>query len=508
MSIKKSIYLFSILSLLAAPLGFLIRIFYSQTLSLSDFGLIYAIISFFTILSIFVEIGLDRSILYYFPKYKEKKEWDKIRNGFFSIYLILIVTNILLFCFTFIFLNYLALNYFKLIGIKSIIVIFLLYFILNNLLIPVSQFFLVFDKIIYSQLVYILRMFLILTTSILIFYLNLDNLVFYYSLSWFFVLLFFFLFYFIILFKQFPFLTEKMPKLDLKLTKRFLHYGLYGTFNGIGNMIIAQIDIIILTYFFTTSQVGLYSNAVSTISIIFLILTPISVLFLPLFSEYQEKKDYNMMNLIINILYNYGFYLFFPISLIFFLFPEQIIVLLFSESFIEGSLFLQIFALFSIFKVLFQYNVNFMNGIGLIKQTTFITFAVAIFNIIFDIVFVSILGIWGIALITGVSWLLLFILSFFYLKRELNTDINLINILKSVLLNVLFIFTVILLKIIVLTKYYYLNVIVILGLSFLIYFILGYLWKIYTINEIVDFLPDRIKTKVNIVHKKYFSFLE
>ena len=74
------IYLFTFL---AAPLGYLIRILYARTLSVEEFGLIYSIIGFIALISIFNDLGFSETLNYYATRFYEKKQYAKVKGSFF-----------------------------------------------------------------------------------------------------------------------------------------------------------------------------------------------------------------------------------------------------------------------------------------------------------------------------------------------------------------------------------------------------------------------------------------
>ncbi|MDO8610907.1 MAG: oligosaccharide flippase family protein, partial [bacterium] len=64
-------------AILSSPIGYLLRIFYSQTLSIENFGLLYAVLALFTTLATYNDLGFGYSTSYFIPKYFKKKYYQK-----------------------------------------------------------------------------------------------------------------------------------------------------------------------------------------------------------------------------------------------------------------------------------------------------------------------------------------------------------------------------------------------------------------------------------------------
>lgn len=489
MSFKKSAYIFSLLNLLVLPFGFVIRIFYSQTLTIDDFGFLYAVIAFFSFITIFTKLGLEQSLLYFFPKYISKNDKLSQKNSFYSVFLLVFAVNLLLAILLYFFSSFLEVHYFRYDGATFFISVFFLYFFLNDFITLVTSVFLSYNKIFLSQIFYALRLLFTFLFSLFFFLGGFEPLPEYYAFSWTFSFLLFGLLNFGIFFKMFPFFLEK-PTFSFSLLKEFLHYGFFGLFTGAGTMIIAQIDLLLLTGFFSVSDVGLYSNAVSVISIFFLLLSPLSLLFLPLFSRYKEEGNYELMKTLMHLLYVIGFYLLLPFSLLFYLYSDTLLMLVFSAPFVAAAPYLKLFALFSIFRVLYEYNVNIMKGLGLIRETSVIITGVALANFFFDLLALQFFGILGIALVTGLCWLALFFLTFVSLYKRIAFNIKFFSFFLTCFLAYVFLLFVDFLKLIVRTGFYLLDILFIFFIAFFFYLLAGYFLKIYTFKQLSLLVPD------------------
>ena len=64
---------------IAIPMGYLIRLLYANNLSVSEFGLFYAILSFFGLASVFTDVGFSETQRYFLPRYIAKRQVSKIK---------------------------------------------------------------------------------------------------------------------------------------------------------------------------------------------------------------------------------------------------------------------------------------------------------------------------------------------------------------------------------------------------------------------------------------------
>ena len=74
------IYFFTIF---IAPSGYIIRVIISNDLGVDQVGLIYSIIGFITLLSIYNDLGLTEILKYYLPKFRIDESYNNFKNSIF-----------------------------------------------------------------------------------------------------------------------------------------------------------------------------------------------------------------------------------------------------------------------------------------------------------------------------------------------------------------------------------------------------------------------------------------
>ncbi|MBS9784208.1 oligosaccharide flippase family protein, partial [Candidatus Gracilibacteria bacterium] len=138
--LKKGFWLY-LFSFIIAPIGYIIKIIISDNLSVSDMGVLYAVISFITLVSAFNDFGMSESIKYFLPKFTKEKRYDKVKTIIFYAFLTQMATGLVLAGFFFFGADFLAQNYFEDPKSGNILKIFSLYFIGINIFQVLSTFF-------------------------------------------------------------------------------------------------------------------------------------------------------------------------------------------------------------------------------------------------------------------------------------------------------------------------------------------------------------------------------
>ncbi|MCA9496948.1 MAG: oligosaccharide flippase family protein, partial [Nanoarchaeota archaeon] len=414
-----------------APLSYLVRVLYSNNLDLADFGLIYSILAFLAFISMFSDFGLSESLVYYIPKYKLKNDWDSIRNMVFYSLIFQLISTIIIISFLFLFSSYLAANYFKYSSSELILKIFLFTYLGINLTASVKSLFVALQMNISYQFVDFLKYFMIVLFSSLVIFFNLsENLLYIFSLIWAFVHISLVFYYFIYLNFKLPILFDKFPNWNLSLFKKLFFYGFYLLIGNSIMVFLSQVDILMITYFLTLGSVGLYSNALSIQNILALIMTPITLFLIPMVSEYTESKNFKSILKILNLVYTFGLFIVLPFILVFILFSKELIIILFSEKFLDSNSVLILFLIFAIFHILFSYNISILRGLGLIKKRIKIYFFVLFINVMLNLILIPKYGIFGAGIATVISWFILFIGSFYYINLQVSFRLNYVSIFK------------------------------------------------------------------------------
>ena len=273
-------------------------------------------------------------------------------------------------------------------------------------------------------------------------------------------------------------------------------------------MLLFQTDIALITILLSLSDVAFYSNAVSLVMIVIGMFFIFSGVLVPIFSELKEKGDISTLNLILSFLYNFVAFLVLPVSLVFFLFPEQFLILIFGIDYVSGAKILSMLSLFSIISIFANYNLSFLRGIGEGKKLPKIIFPIMFFNLVFSIILIKYYGLIGVVIPTIISWFLLFVFSLLLIIKNTGFRFDYKKLGIIIFLNILFSFMVLYLKNSIMIINVYVNMTLILAFCYFIYIVLGYIFKIYSIKDLYVFFSEKSQKKIQIFHQKYFRYMK
>lgn len=459
------------------PIGYLIRIIYSRTLSVEDYGLFYSIIGFLAILSTFNDLGFSETLNYFGIRFYEQKKYSDLKSSF--IYAILMqLSTALLICFLLFFLApWLATHYFHSTNSINLLRLLLIYFLFANLIITLVNFFKVKQDLFKNSLIGFLRLPLILLFSLGIFFFSNKLLVI--SLSWTMAYIFMVIVSLILIKKDFSFLKKIKFKWDFKLYKKLFSYSSMVLLGTGASILFTGLDIQVITFFRNLSEVALYSNAYAISNSLMLLITPISIVMFPLTSKLFANKEFLKIDYLVTIIYKLLFVLGSPIFLLFISFPKEILLLLFGSKYVPAANTLVILAIGFFFLVLANLNLTILAARGEVKPRVKIMYALTLLNIIIDVLLVPSIGYMGAAIGTTICLILMFFMSYRITKNK--PKITLDFLIKTIFLNIVFFFTVLLLK-----KWLLMSIILkatIIGLiSFSLYFLIAYYLKLYDLK--------------------------
>ncbi len=204
---------------------------------------------------------------------------------------------------------------------------------------------------------------------------------------------------------------EFLPKL--------LRFGIPAMAAGIGAMAIAQFDTLILTYFRDLREVGVYNVVLPTALFLGFIGDAVGRVFFPLASELEAKHKLEKIKNSLLIVYKFILIPAILVSLPLLLFPGFILGLMFGEGYAVGGLALQILLIGVLFSVIGGVNLSVIYGLGCPRAGAKIMIGAAFLNIILNLLLIPFYGIAGAAIATSVSFFIIAIGSFLFLRKRI-----------------------------------------------------------------------------------------
>jgi len=367
--------------------------------------------------SLIMPLGMDRGFLRFAPKY-----WGRDNSGFKGLLIQTILIALgsgLIFGITlFVSARWLAIVIYEKPELKEIFRLYALVLPLLSLLLTFSAITRVTQKIKYSVITKDLGqpiLWFILLGIFFIFGLDLKGVVFADVLSislsclgaiW-------------IIIKLFPETIKSKTIFQLPV-KQLFSYSIPAVCGGAFSVYIFWIDRILVGYFCTAYENGVYL-AISQISTLFLVITAgINGIVVPLFSDLYTKNEDKKINEVYKISAKWAIYISAPFLTIILISPGEILSVIYGEPFRDGSNILLILIIGQVINLITG-SVNPLLGMtGNHKFLFKLSATIFLFNIIFNIALIPHFGLIGAAISTSLSLSTLYIFEIIWVKKNLN----------------------------------------------------------------------------------------
>jgi O-antigen/teichoic acid export membrane protein len=227
------------------------------------------------------------------------------------------------------------------------------------------------------------------------------------------VLTFFIAFYFL---ETRVFSLKKKVK-PLYIRTELLAFSLPLMLAGFLSTIMARIDTVMLGFFKSVGEVGIYNAAIPTAQILYIATSSLSVLFLPVITELYSNGQKKPLELVYKTVTKWTFYINLPIVLIMIFFPFQVMNLFFGSDYTAGSLTLSILAL-GYFLGTLSFAPQYILTMAKRTRSIFIISVLAtFFNVTFNFTLIPVYGLVGAAMATTGTYLVNSILLILYSWR-------------------------------------------------------------------------------------------
>ncbi len=403
-----------LLSILSNALGYILRIILARNLTVAEYGLFYAVFGLVSFLLFFRDLGLNAALIKYIAEWNVQKKFDSIKTAIISVFSWQLLISCLFAGGLFLFSDFLGTSYFKNPAAHLLLKYFFIYIIISSIAVFVKSVLIGFQKISIATSAEILRLSAVIITVLLLFNKKVTVFAPLYAFIFGWVIVVLFLLPF--MFKTFSFLKYCVRD-SHKTTKMLFSFGLPVMLTSIGSRVIAQLDTLLLTYFGTLEQVGIY-NVILPSSLLFLFASgSISIVLFPLISELQARGDKKRITECCQLLQKYIFVAIVPAMLAVFVFADLFLSIFFGPAYVVGKQAFQILLIGVIVFSVSKINHDMISALGKPKQVTSIIAIAAVINFIANIILIPLYGIEGAAVATSISYLAALILSSIALSK-------------------------------------------------------------------------------------------
>ena len=489
-AVKGAATIFSI-SIIAAFLGYLVRVILAKNLSMEEFGLFYAVFAFLGLIGIFKSFGFDKALAKFIPEFMHKKENDSIKNSILYVVIIQLITNSIVIIVIYMISDFLASNYFHNSQAGIILILMAIAFFLDSFSQVLKFAFQGFKKMAYFSGVDLIRMTLITIIILAGFKLNYGLLspIIAYIITPIVLLI---IFSWILVKKVFPEFFVSKFMINKMLLKRISKYSIHILAISVGGVVLGYTDTIMLTYFTGLTSVALYSVALPTARVLLYFPRALSEVLLPLTSELWAKKKEKMLREGMELLYKYSFIIIIPLVFMMFSFADLIISVFFGRSYMPAANAMKILSIGMIFATISGINSNFFPGIGKPQITSKIVYSAAIFNFIGNLILIPLLGINGAAITTSLGYLIMMTIGLINMRKFIEISFPIKIWAKSLIAGLIFTLIIWLLKGLLVFNVWFETAIVLI-MSGIVYIALLFLLKVINTAELKELYRRIVK---------------
>jgi len=233
---------------------------------------------------------------------------------------------------------------------------------------------------------------------------------------------------FIILYRMFPLLISKTGA--EKNYRELLTFSLPLFFASSLVIMMGRIDSLMIGYFAGASEVGIYKVGESLSAFLGLFKMSFSSFFLSVITVFFAKKNFEMIGTIYRSVSHLIFMLTFPCALFFVLFSRHIVSLIYGTEYGTGGLVLLILSVGHMGTLFFGPGAAMIEAAGRTKWLLRIGVLALILNVVLNIVLIPIWGMYGAALSTAFTIMLVAVLRYVKVKELTHLFIDKIAYLK------------------------------------------------------------------------------
>lgn len=480
-----------LMSFIAGFLGYIVRVILAKNLSVEDFGLFYSVFSFLGFFGIFKSLGFDRALIKFIPEYLSKKNFNMIKSSVIYVTAIQLVMNLIFIILIYLLSDFLSIYFFQTNKASLLLKLMTIAFFIDSFVMIIKFSFQGFQKMHLFSGMEIVRMVLITLFVLVFFWMDMDLMspVFAYIIVPSLLLI---IFTYILLKRTFPEFRSSKIILSKIRFKQISRYSLWTMVSSVGVLILGYTDTLTLTYFSGLKNVGLYNVALPTAGVLAYFYKAIAGVLVPISSELWTKNKKSILSEGIESLYKYSMIIILPIVVTIVVFSDLVIQFFFGVEFLPASPALKVLGIGVIFTMLHSINTRFLAGIGKPKICSMIVYIAAVLNLILNLILIPIYGIIGAAVTTAISYIVMMIIGFFYIKKFLPVKFPIHIWLKTITSGI--VFTIIIIS---LSKIIFINTIIWAMITVIIGFIA------YTL--MVLFLKAISIKEINLLFKRIFS---
>ena len=420
--------------------GYLSRMVIARFLGASDYGLIALGFAVMSIAATLALVGTKSGIIRYISFYKGKEDMGRIKGTIISSLKITLPLSLVLTFILFWYANWISIHVFHDGDLTPIIRIFAIgipFFVLTRNLLSATFGFQEVKYQVYTENIFKEPLKLL---AIVVFLLLGYGVV---GAAWGWLLAIvvvpFLAFYFLEK-KVFPIFKTKVKAISMD--KELFYFSFPLLFAGIAGLIMSWTDTLMLGYFSSSEDVGIYNVALPTAQLIGGITAAFATIFFPVVSELYARNKIEDVRRTYNVVTKWMLMLMFPTFLLTALFPEQIIKILFGAEYITGATALSILVCGYVIHAAVGPTGAILRTYKRTKTVMMVDYIGATMNFLLNFLLIPIYGVSGAAIATGFSLAFVYILTFVFAYKAAKIQPFQLSHLKIILASSIAVFVV------------------------------------------------------------------
>lgn len=186
--------------------------------------------------------------------------------------------------------------------------------------------------------------------------------------------------------------------------KQLLLFSIPLVLSAMTSKLLGEVDTLMLGYFRTTAEVGLYDAAYQLAAGLPVILSSFGFLYLPLTSRLDSEGNHREINSIYKVTTKWVYIAGFPIFLVLVAFPGDVLSILFGGSYAEGGTALVVVATGFFISAAYGRAQDTLAAFGYTRIILAVNTIAAVFNILLNGILIPRYGLLGAAMATGISF--------------------------------------------------------------------------------------------------------
>ena len=407
-----------------APMQYGIRMLLSDHLSLEQVGVFYSMMGLVGMLALYNDLWRKEAIAYFVPQYLAKSDYNSSKTIIIITLLLQILTSLGIAVALFYRSDRIAAHYFQVAEASYAIKAFGIYLCINALAWFLENCFLVLQQWFRAKMIQIISycflfLFVFLVPSGLFSFMGVKSLMTWYILAWVASAAVAVASIGYICVRKFRYIFEWWRIIRNTSQYSFImKYALAALFANNIIYLITQIDLQLTNYLFGTENAALYSYGMMLTNLAITLLTPITALLYPLLSHYDARSHSDGVRRMLFGVLNYAGVIALWISLYLFVYAPDISVLLFGPNYEQAGFIMRWNLPFVVFGLLSGVLYAVYAWLGLIKKRVRMLLWILCINLIINLCFATLLGVDGIALALGVTWLVMYMYAYYDLKKH------------------------------------------------------------------------------------------